>query len=129
MVLNEEGNLIRFGVPDDVPVSHKHGWVQATHAHAGIVLSPGGDYVLVEYLHQNGDWLQSSVSFPILREISRAVYNYFNYDNPYLGDALAEEERFQEDENGLPEEAAEGAEGIEGTAEPSATPTQAATNQ
>jgi hypothetical protein len=93
MVLNREGNLIRFGVPDDVPVSHKHGWAQGTHADAGIVLSPGGDYVLVEYLHQNGDWLQSSVSFPILREISRAVYNYFNWDDPYLGDALTEEER------------------------------------
>jgi hypothetical protein len=105
MVLNEEGNLIRFGVPDDVPVSHKHGWVQGTHADAGIVVSPGGDYVLVEYLHQNGDWLQSSVSFPILREISRAVYNYFNYDHPYLGDALAEEQRFEEDAAGLPVEA------------------------
>jgi hypothetical protein len=98
MVLNEEGNLIRFGVPDGVPVSHKHGWAQATHADAGIVLSPGGDYVLVEYLHQNGDWLQSSVSFPILREISRAVYNYFNHDDPYIGDALWEEERFEEGE-------------------------------
>ncbi|MFW6184563.1 MAG: serine hydrolase [Chloroflexota bacterium] len=98
MVLNEEGNLIRFGVPDGVPVSHKHGWAQATHADAGLVLSPGGDYVLVEYLHQNGEWLQSSVSFPILREISRAVYNYFNYDDPYLGDALVEEQRFEGEE-------------------------------
>ncbi len=98
MVLNEEGNLIRFGVPNDVPVSHKHGWAHATHADAGIVLSPGGDYVLVEFLHQSGDWLQSSVSFPILREISRAVYNYFNPDEPYVGDALWEEERFEEGE-------------------------------
>ncbi|HSM58647.1 MAG TPA: serine hydrolase [Candidatus Sulfomarinibacteraceae bacterium] len=98
MVLNEEGNLIRFGVPDEVPVSHKHGWAQATHGDAGIVLSPGGDFVLVEYLHQNGEWLQSSESFPILREIARAVYNYFNYDDPYLGDALVEEHRFDEEE-------------------------------
>lgn len=96
MTLNEEGNLIRFGVPDEVPVSHKHGWIENTHADAGIVLSPGGDYVLVEYLHQDSDWLQASVSFPILREISRAVYNYFNFTDPYLGDALAEEERFDE---------------------------------
>ncbi len=127
MVLNEEGNLIRFGVPDGIPVSHKHGWVQGTHADAGIVLSPGGDYVLVEYLHQNGEWLQSSVSFPILREISRAVYNYFNFDEPYLGDALAEEER-------LPGEdpAASGGEtpaAPDGPAQPTATPTQATTNQ
>lgn len=96
MVLNEEGNLIRFGVPNDVPVSHKHGWIPDTHGDAGIVFSPGGDYVLVEYLHRPGGWLQADLSFPILREISRAVYNYFNFDNPYVGDALAEEERFEE---------------------------------
>lgn len=94
MVLNEEGNLIRFGVPHDVPVSHKHGWVPNTHADAGIVFSPGGDYVLVEYLHQDDGWLVAEESFPILREISRAVYNYYNFDNPYLGDALQEDHRF-----------------------------------
>ncbi|HZD11263.1 MAG TPA: serine hydrolase, partial [Candidatus Binatia bacterium] len=132
MVLNEEGNLIRYGVPDGVPVSHKHGWVQDTHADAGIVLSPGGDYVLAEYLHQNGEWLQSSISFPILREISRAVYNYFNFDDPYLGDALAADGDSVE-ETGLPAEpgAAE-AQPPEGAAEPvqpTATPTQATTNQ
>ena len=130
MVLNEEGNLIRFGVPEGVPVSHKHGWVQATHADAGIVLSPGGDYVLVEYLHQNGDWLQSSESFPILREISRAVYNYFNYDEPYVGDALFEEERFEGEEIGLPPEPQAGeAETPSATEEPTLTPTEPATNQ
>ena len=95
MVLNEEGNLIRFGVPNDVPVSHKHGWIPDTHGDAGIVFSPGGDYVLVEYLHRPGGWLQADYSFPILREISRAVYNYFNFDDPYVGDALEEEERLE----------------------------------
>ena len=90
MIQNEEGNLIRFGVPQGTPVSHKHGWAQATHADAGIVFSPGGDYVIVEYLFQPGDWLLAADSFPILREIARAAYNYFNEDQPYLSDALAE---------------------------------------
>jgi len=90
MILNEEGNLIRFGVPDGTPVSHKHGWARATHADAGIVFTPGGDYVIVEYLNQPGDWLLADVSFPILREIARATYNYFNMDDPYLGNPLAE---------------------------------------
>lgn len=98
MVGNTEGNLIRFGVPDDVPVSHKHGWDGVTHGDAGIVLSPNGDYVIVEYLHRPGEWLVSDISFPILREISRTVYNHFNPDNPYLGDALFEEDRFDEDD-------------------------------
>ncbi|MFN2187789.1 MAG: serine hydrolase [Candidatus Promineifilaceae bacterium] len=92
MILNEEGNLIRFGVPDGVPVSHKHGWAQGTHADAGIVFSPGGDFVLVEYLHQPGSWLVADVSFPILREIARATYNYFNMDDPYLPAAVAARE-------------------------------------
>ena len=90
MILNEEGNLIRLGVPNGTPVSHKHGWAQATHADAGIVFSPGGDYVIVEYLNQSGDWLLAEESFPILREIARAAYNYFNIDEPYLSDALAD---------------------------------------
>jgi beta-lactamase class A len=96
MVLNEEGNLIRYGVPDGTPVSHKHGWARGTHADAGIVLSPGGAYVLVEYLHRPGSWLQADESFPILREISRAVYNYFNFGDPYLGDPLREADRIEE---------------------------------
>ncbi|MCI0394496.1 MAG: class A beta-lactamase-related serine hydrolase [Chloroflexi bacterium] len=91
MVLNEEGNLIRYGVPAGTPVSHKHGWALGTHADAGIVFSPGGDFVIVEYLNQPGEWLLADVSFPILREIARAVYNYFNFDDPYLGDALVDQ--------------------------------------
>lgn len=98
MILNEEGNLIRFGVPAGTPVSHKHGWVGSNHADAGLVFTPGGDYVLVEYLHQPGSWLVADVSFPILRDIARLVYNYFNMDNPYLGDALFERDRFDPDD-------------------------------
>ncbi|MGD8586994.1 MAG: serine hydrolase [Chloroflexota bacterium] len=92
MILNEEGNLIRYGVPEGTPVSHKHGWARATHADAGIVYSPGGDFVIVEYLDQPGDWLLADVSFPILREIARAAYNYFNIDDPYYGHTLADVE-------------------------------------
>jgi hypothetical protein len=86
MVLNEEGNLIRYGVPNGTVVSHKHGWAQATHGDAGIVYTPGGDFVIVEYLSVPGDWLVADISFPILREIARATYNYFNLDAPYMGD-------------------------------------------
>lgn len=84
MVLNTEGNLIRFGVPEDVPVAHKHGWAYNTHGDVGIVFSPGGDYVIAQYVHQDSDWLNAGVSFPLLREISRSVYNFFNVDNPYV---------------------------------------------
>ncbi|MDJ0756323.1 MAG: serine hydrolase [Ardenticatenaceae bacterium] len=81
---NDEGNLIRFGVPEGVTVAHKHGWAYNTHGDAGIVLSPGGDYVIVEYLYGNTDWLPVSLTFPLLREMSRTVYNYYNPDEPYV---------------------------------------------
>ncbi len=101
MSRNTEGNLIRFGVPDGVIVSHKHGWAGNTHGDAGIVYSEGGDYVLVEYMVQpDSDWLVYEISFPILREISRATYNYFNYEHPYLGNALEEDHRFDEEGDG-----------------------------
>jgi beta-lactamase class A len=84
MILNEEGNLIRFGVPEDVRVSHKHGWDEITHGDAGIVFSPGRDFVLVEYLHYpNGDFLVHDFSFPILRQFAQLTYNYFNFEEPY----------------------------------------------
>lgn len=83
MARNDEGNLIRFGVPEDVPVAHKHGWAYNTHGDAGIVLSPGGDYVISQYLYQDTEWMPASVTFPILRELSRSVYNFYNPEEPY----------------------------------------------
>lgn len=94
MVQNTEGNLIRLGVPEDVPVSHKHGWGDnLTHGDAGIVFSPGGDYVIVTYLHQPSGFIVSEESFPILWELSRLTYNYFNFEDPYLGDPQARAEQ------------------------------------
>lgn len=114
MVQNTEGNLIRFGVPDDVPVSHKHGWGDnITHGDAGLVFSPGGDYVIVTYLHDpDTDFLVSDYSFPILWELSRITYNYFNVDAPNLEDPVARAER----------EAIARGETIEPENEPEATP-------
>jgi len=84
MKLNRIGSLIEEGVPTDTPVAHKHGWISDTHGDAGIVYSPGGDYVLVTYMYKP-DWLEWEISSPLLADISRATYNYFNFDEPYLG--------------------------------------------
>ncbi|HSH01541.1 MAG TPA: serine hydrolase [Anaerolineae bacterium] len=104
MAQNVEGNLIRFGVPENAVVSHKHGWAQATHGDAGIVYSPGGDYIIVEYLHQPGDWLVSEVSFPILRQISRVTYNYFNHDDPFIEEHAILEELLRQEQEALQQE-------------------------
>ena len=85
---NVEGNLIRWGVPDGVLVSHKHGWAGGLHGDAGIVFGPEKDYVIVTYLYQDTTWLVADYSFPILREMSRITYNYFHMDDPYEGHPL-----------------------------------------
>lgn len=84
MQTNSIGSLIEEGVPGDVSVAHRHGWVGDTHGDAGIVYSPSGDYVLVQLLYQP-EWLPWEVSSPLMAQISQATYNYFNFDAPYLG--------------------------------------------
>lgn len=88
MAQNSIGSLIEEGVPAEISVAHRHGWINDTHGDAGIVYSPGGDYVIVMILYQP-EWLEWTVSSPLLAEISRATYNFFNFDNPYLGDSQA----------------------------------------
>lgn len=84
MTENKTGSLIEEGVPSDTAVAHRHGWLADTHGDAGIVFSPGGDYVIVQFLYKP-DWLEWEISAPLLANMSRATYNFFNFDQPYLG--------------------------------------------
>lgn len=77
---NDEGVLIMAGVPDSVEVAHKHGWTTDTHGDAGIVFSPGSNYVLTLFLWAETEWLPAATSFPIIEGISEATFNYFNPD-------------------------------------------------
>jgi len=88
MSQNRIGSLIEAGVPPETPLAHRHGWISDTHADAGVVSTPGGDYVIVTYLYRP-EWLEWETSSPLLTEISRATYNYFNFDAPYLGEATS----------------------------------------
>ena len=79
---NKIGVLIEAGVPDGTKVAHKHGWVSTngiinTIGDAGIVYTPGGNYVLVIFLHHPEQLVWEPAS-KLLAELSRAVYNYFN---------------------------------------------------
>jgi beta-lactamase class A len=79
---NEEAPLIRGGVPVDTPVAHKHGWTFDTYGDAGIVFSPGGDYVLTMFLWGDVDeteWI-ATLTFPVMEGISEITFNYFNPD-------------------------------------------------
>ncbi|MCP5100749.1 MAG: serine hydrolase [Chloroflexi bacterium] len=86
MSQNKIGSLIEEGVPPDINVAHRHGWISDTHADAGIVYTPAANYVIVQILYKP-DWLEWELSSPLLADISRATYNYFNFDNPYLSDS------------------------------------------
>jgi hypothetical protein len=74
--------------------------------------------VIVEYLSQPGDWLVADISFPILREIARATYNYFNLDQPYMGNVNEERTVIDPDDPfaEIPEEEGE-SEPVEGESE------------
>lgn len=85
---NSTGFLIEEGVPTDTAVAHKHGWVSDTHGDAGIVFSDNGDYIIVQILHQP-NWLEWEVSSPLMADVSRATYNYFNFESPYLGSQVS----------------------------------------
>lgn len=81
MSYNRIGALIESGVPSDVRVAHKHGWIEDTHGDAAVVFSPGGDYVFVVVLH-NPIWLNFDESSSLIENMSMTVYNYFNPDAP-----------------------------------------------
>jgi beta-lactamase class A len=79
---NKIGVLIEAGVPDGTKVAHKHGWVSTngiinTIGDAGIVYTPGGNYVLVVFLHHPEQLVWEPAS-KLLADLSRAVYNYYN---------------------------------------------------
>ncbi len=77
------GVLIEAGVPEGTRVAHKHGWISGPNgvvqniSDAGIVYTPGGDYVLSIYTYHPREAIWNQVSSLIAR-LSQAVYNYYN---------------------------------------------------
>ncbi len=82
---NKIGSLIEAGIPSETAIAHRHGWISDTHGDAAIISTPGGDYVIVGMLYKP-DWLEWEISSPIFADISRATFNYFNFDEPFLGE-------------------------------------------
>lgn len=82
---NRIGVLIEAGLPDGTRVAHKHGWVtyfgvMNTLGDAGIVYTPGGNYVLTVFVYRPGELIWDTAS-NLVAELSEAVYNYFNYSS------------------------------------------------
>jgi beta-lactamase class A len=75
---NPVRTMIGAGIPEDVPLAHKHGFAYDTHADAGVAFSEGGDYVLVQFQYAPTDWLVWAISQPVFEDVSFATYNFFN---------------------------------------------------
>lgn len=79
---NHLPDLLTAGIPEGTRIAHKHGWVtyfgiMYTLGDAGIIYTPGGNYVLAVFLNHPEQLLWEPAS-DLVAEISRAVYNYYN---------------------------------------------------
>jgi beta-lactamase class A len=83
MAQDKLGSLIQGGVPDGTLVPHKHGYVpdNAGIVHdisdAGIVYSPGGNFVLTIYSYHPVQNIWDTTNSLII-DLTKATYNYFN---------------------------------------------------
>jgi beta-lactamase class A len=83
---NKMPSLLEAGVPDVTTVAHKHGWVtyngiMQTLGDAGIIFSPGGDYILVIFLYHPQQLIWDNASF-LVGQLSAAIYNFYNQNTP-----------------------------------------------
>ncbi|OQY91270.1 MAG: hypothetical protein B6D38_01330 [Anaerolineae bacterium UTCFX1] len=78
------GVLIEAGTPEGTPVAHKHGWITDPSSgviknisDAGIVYTPGGNYVLTIYAYHPVQTIWEPVS-TLFAQLSQTVYNFYN---------------------------------------------------
>jgi beta-lactamase class A len=80
---NKIAVLFESGLPEGTQIAHKHGWITEsdgllhTIADAGIIYTPGGNYILVGFLNNNQQLLFDPAN-ALMGQISSAVYNYYN---------------------------------------------------
>jgi beta-lactamase class A len=83
LVLNKIAQLLQAGLPEGTRIAHKHGWIiendglMHTIADAGIVYTPGGDYVISVFMYHPVQMVWDPANL-LVAEISQAVYSYFN---------------------------------------------------
>ncbi len=75
--------LLTAGIPEATQIAHKHGWVSDingvinTIGDAGIIYTPGGNYILVIFLNHPEQLIWDPAA-ALVADLSRAVYNYYN---------------------------------------------------
>jgi beta-lactamase class A len=79
---NRLPSLLTAGLPEATPIAHKHGWVTLngiinTIGDAGIIYTPGGNYIFVVFLYHPDQLIWDTAS-KLIADLSQAVYNYYN---------------------------------------------------
>lgn len=71
------GNLLETGIPPEARLAHRPAWSTDTHADAGIIFSPGGDYVFAVFVWR-ADYLDWNASSPLVTGLTKITYSFFN---------------------------------------------------
>jgi hypothetical protein len=77
----ELNRLIQGGLPAGTRFAQKNGWVNEVTGNAGIVFSPNGHhYVISVFIWEDTpeDFQNYNHTWPIVEDISRAAWNFFN---------------------------------------------------
>ncbi len=80
---NQMGALIESGLPEAIPIAHKHGWSEEkdglvhTFSDVGIVYAPENDFVLTIFIY-SPDQLLFDTANVLTAQLSQAVYNFMN---------------------------------------------------
>lgn len=76
---NGDHTRMLSGLPKDAKVAHKSGWIPpAIQADAGIIRSPGGDFVIAIYMYQPGERYPDTAVKRLLGSVARLTYSYYN---------------------------------------------------
>ena len=82
---NDLERLLQGGIPPDARISHKNGWIFDTVGDAGVVYSPNGrHYVISVFLWEETEFQDYEKLWPLVEEISRAAWNFFNPEQALL---------------------------------------------
>ncbi|KAB8140912.1 serine hydrolase [Chloroflexia bacterium SDU3-3] len=76
---NADTKRMVSGLPEGTEVAHKSGWAQPeVQGDAGIVRTPGGDFVIAIYAYQSGEVYKDTFTQRLLGNVARLAYSYYN---------------------------------------------------
>jgi beta-lactamase class A len=82
LATNADKTRLVAGLPKGIRAEHKSGWIENLQADAGLVRSPGGDYILAVYVYKKltgGRFMwPDSLMAPAVAAFSRLAYTAYN---------------------------------------------------